>query len=194
MRTFYIRSVLISIFVITSYWISAQTDSTAKIPSQNLSQPMVRVAADSTMRGKGIKKMLTGKNYRKEWTEPVTIPVFDFNANGGMRIDKPGGGKETKTLHLESADGQKWSLRSVEKFPENAIPLQLRKTEAEKLFKDGVSASYPYGALSMEVFSNAAQVPYMKQKLVYLVNDDDSLGKYKPGKNLVMLLAEGHPA
>jgi surface antigen Omp85-like protein len=194
MRTFYIRSVLISILVATSCWICAQTDSTAKNPGQSLSQPMVRVAADSTMRGKGIKKMLAGKNYRKEWTEPVTMPVFDFNSNGGMRIEKPGGGKETKSLHLESSDGKKWSLRSVEKFPENAIPVQLRKTEAEKLFKSGVSASYPYGALSMEIFSNAAHVPYMKQKLVYLHNTDDSLGKYKPGKNLVMFLEEGTPS
>jgi hypothetical protein len=145
------------------------------------------------MRGGGMKKKLTGKNYRKEWTEPVTMPVFDFNANGGMRIDKPGGGKETKSLHLEGPDGKKWSLRSVEKFPENAIPVQLRKTYAEKLFKSGVSASYPYGALSMEVFSNAAHVPYMKQKLFYLVNSDDSLGKYKPGKNLVMWLEESSP-
>src|SRR5262249_54637770 len=155
---------------------------------QNSHDRMVHVPADSTMRGGGIKKKLTGKNYRKEWTEPVTIPVFDFNANGGLRGGKPGGGKETKSFPLESADGKKWSLRSVEKFPENAIPVQLRKTEAEKLFKSGVSASYPYGALSMEVFANAAHVPYMKQKLVYLVNSDDSLGKYKPGKNLVMLL------
>jgi len=138
--------------------------------------------------------MLTGKNYRKEWTEPVTMPVFDFKSNGGLKIDKPGGGKETKSLHLESSDGKKWSLRSVEKFPENAIPEQLRKTSAEKLFKSGISASYPYGALSMEVFSNAAHVPYMKQSLVYLFNSDDSLGKYKLGKNLVMLLEEGTPS
>jgi hypothetical protein len=146
------------------------------------------------MRGKGLKKKLTGKNYRKEWTEPVAMPVFDFNSNGGLRVDKLGGGKETKSLHLESANGEKWSLRSVEKFPENAIPVELRKTEGEKLFKDGVSASYPYGALSMGVLSNAAHVPYLKQKLVYLDNDNDSLGKYKPGKNLVMMLEEGKPA
>src|SRR5215471_21169862 len=162
MRTFY-TSALISIFVVTSYCAEAQTDSTNKILSGNSSQQMIRAAADSSMRGKGIKKMLTGKNYRKEWTEPVAMPVFDFHANGGMRIEKPGGGKETKSLHLESADGKKWSLRSVEKFPENAIPVQLRKTYAEKLFKDGVSASYPYGALSMGVLSNAARVPYLKQ-------------------------------
>src|SRR5215470_4226033 len=180
MRTFYIRSAFISIFAVTFYWMSAQT----KTASQNISHSTVRVPADSTMRGGGLKKMLTGKNYRKEWTEPVTMPVFDFNANGGMRIDKPGGGKETKSLHLESADGKKWSLRSVEKFPENAIPVELRKTEAEKLFKDGVSASYPYGALSMEILSNAAHVPYLRQKVVYLVSDNDSLAKYKLGKNL----------
>jgi hypothetical protein len=193
MRTFYITCFWVSILLFISCCISAQT-GTNKKQTQNLHERTVRVPADSTMRGKGLKKKLTGKNYRKEWTEPVTMPVFDFNSNGGMRIDKPGGGKETKSLHLESADGKKWSLRSVEKFPENAIPVQLRKTEAEKLFKNGVSASYPYGALSMEVFSNAAHVPYMKQKLVYLINSDDSLGKYKPGKNLVMLLEEGTPA
>jgi len=194
MRIFYIRCIWIAIPLVTSFCISAQTDSIAKETPQNLSQRMVRVPADSTMRGKGVKEMLTGKNYRKEWIEPVTMPVFDFNSNGGMRVDKPGGGKETKSLHLESADGKKWALRSVEKFPENAIPEQLRKTEAEKLFKSGVSASYPYGALSMEVLSNAVHVPYMKQKLVYLVNSDDSLGKYKPGKDLVMLLEESAPA
>src|SRR4029450_11423942 len=99
MRTFYIRSIWIAIHLVTSCCISAQTDSTAKTPSENLYKPMVRVAADSTFGGKGFKKMLTGKNYRKEWTVPVTIPVFDFAANGGMKIDKPGGGKETKSLH-----------------------------------------------------------------------------------------------
>src|SRR5262252_3501565 len=146
MRTLYIKHVFISIFVVTSYWVSAQTTT-----GHNSSQQMLRAAADTAMRGNGLKTELTGKNYRTEWTEPVAMPVFDFSANGGMRIDKPGGGKETKSLHLESADGKKWSLRSVEKFPENAIPVELRKTYSEKLFKDGVSASYPYGALSMEV-------------------------------------------
>ena len=106
----------------------------------------------------------------------MTMPVFDFNANGGMRIDKPGGGKETKSLHLESSDGKKWSLRSVEKFPENAIPAEFRKTVVEKLAMDGLSASYPYGVLSMGILSQAAGVPYFRNHLGY-IPDDSILGE-----------------
>ncbi|HET9824320.1 MAG TPA: hypothetical protein VFP87_03235, partial [Chitinophagaceae bacterium] len=183
------RSLLTSAFMLSSWCIYAQTNTPPKVSAQTIHEQVAQAVADSTLSGKGIKKVLIGENYRKEWTQPVGMPIF---AMDGMTVVKPGGGKETKTLHLEDANGNKWALRSVEKFPANAIPELLRKTASEKLFKDGISASYPYGALSMGILSNAAHVPYLREKLVY-VPINSSLDKFGLNQNLVMLLEDEEP-
>ena len=95
----------------------------------------IKVAADPQLRGNGFKKFLVGKNYRREWIEPVAVPILNLNtAYGGLIPKKLGGGKETKTLRVEDSSGKQWTLRTVEKFPGNAIPPGLRKTEAVKKF------------------------------------------------------------
>jgi hypothetical protein len=134
-----------------------------------------------------------GKNYRNEWTTPVKVPILDVRSLNITAL-KEGGGKETRSLHIEVDSVKKFDLRSVEKFPENAIPSELRKTVFEKLALDGLSASYPYGALSMGVLSHAAHVPFLMNKLVY-VPDDSVLGKYrsKYKKSLVFMEDTGDP-
>src|SRR5213075_749339 len=103
----------------------------------------INVAADPTLRGNRFKKLLAGKNYRREWIEPVEVPVLNLNtAYGGLIPKKLGGGKETITLQVEDSAGKQWTLRTVEKFPGDAMLPGLRKTGAvKKLVKDGVSAS-----------------------------------------------------
>src|SRR4029079_10596218 len=71
-----------------------------------------------------------------------------------------------------------------------AIPPELRKTVAEKLTLDGLSASYPYGALSMGIFSQAVRVPFFKNQLTY-IPDDSILGKYRSKyKNMLVLMED----
>ena len=156
----------------------------------------IKVAADPKLKGNGFKKFLVGKNYRSEWIEPVEVPVLNLNtAYGGLIPKKLGGGKETKTLQVEDSTGKQWTLRTVEKFPGNAIPPGLRKTEAvKKLVKDGVSASYPYGMLSMGTLSKAAHVPFLKNTLLY-IPDDPALGEFRSEfKNFLVLMEEREPA
>jgi hypothetical protein len=176
-------------------WISSSAQDKADTIDKKESHPgsFIKVAANPDLRGNALKKFLDGRNYRNEWTEPVQMPVFNFHA-GGFTPEKEGGGKETRSLRIKDTADQKWTLRSVEKFPENAIPLPLRKTLTAKLVVDGISASYPYGVLSMGVLSKAAHVPYFKNKLVY-VADDAGLGEYKNKyKDLVMLMEEREPS
>ena len=127
----------------------------------------------------GFKRWLLGDNYRDEWTQPVTVPVFEITKEkGGLEIDKMGGGMQTKSLRLEDKDGNEYVLRSIEKFPDNNIPPEFRKTFVKDVLVDGISASYPYAALSIPIMLDALKIPHAKPRLVY-VPDDPALGEFR---------------
>lgn len=121
-----------------------------------------------------------GKNYRAEWNTPVKAPPINLaTEKGGLTPVKRGGGKQTKSLRLEGADGRDYILRSIQKFiTDKTLPGDLQSEAAADLVSDGVSASYPYASLSVQVLAEAAGVPYSKVKLVY-VPDDPRLGEHK---------------
>ena len=175
------RSLLKGLFLVFSLHARCQEDSVSQI-------------ADTRLRTSGFRTFLMGKNYRDEWTTPVKAPILDLKSLNITSI-KEGGGKETRSLHIEEDSAKKFDLRSVEKFPENAVPSELRKTVFEKLALDGLSASYPYGVLSMGILSHAAHVPFLMNQLAY-VPDDSALGEYrsKYKKSLVFMENSGDPA
>ena len=149
----------------------------------------ITVVADSALKGNGTKRFLVGKNYRSEWTTAIRVPVLDFkNDFGGLTPEKEGGGKQTHTLHIKDGEGRDWVLRSVQKFPEKVIEPEMKKTIAEALVNDGLSASYPYGILSVGTLAKAAGVPYLPNTVVY-IPDDPALGKFRSTyKNSLALL------
>ena len=138
------------------------------------------VVASTGFKAGGFKKMLLGSNYREEWGTPIRVPVFDMGKEaGGLKPLKRGGGHQTKSLRLSDASGKQYVLRSVEKFvTDAALPPDLRGTIAKDLVSDGVSASYPYAALSVPPLAEAAGVPHTSPRLVF-VPDDLRLGKYR---------------
>jgi hypothetical protein len=166
-----------------------------ELKTDTIPSGFIKIAANPQLKGNGLKKFLVGRNYRKEWIQPVEVPVLNLNvAYGGLGPKKLGGGKETRSLRVEDSAGRQWALRSVEKFPENAIPSELRKTITAKLIVDGISASYPYGVLSMATLSKAVHVPFFKNTLVY-VPDDPALAEYRPKfKNTLILMEEKEPS
>ncbi len=163
---------------------------------KNFSFPdSMTVAASKKFKAGELKKFLLGSNYRNEWMEPIRVPVFNMGKEmGGLTPLRRGGGHQSKSLRLEDAAGKQYVLRSVEKFvTDAAIPPDLRGTVAKDLVSDGVSASYPYAALSVPVLANAAGVPHAEPKLVY-VPDDPLLGKYKIDfANTLCLFEEREP-
>jgi hypothetical protein len=171
------------------------TKSVAAIDTTRIILDSVKiVAANPELKGNGFQKFLMGKNYRKEWTEPVRVSVLDLSKEmGGLKPLKQGGGKQTKSLRVEDSTKKEWSLRSIIKYPEAAIPPDLRQTFVRSLVEDGISASYPYGALSMGVLSKAAGVPYLRDRLVYLP-DDPRLDRFRAAfKNTMALMEEREP-
>lgn len=157
--------------------------------------PTVVRAANPNLEGGFFSNILVGKNYRKEWTAPVTMPVIDLSVEeGGLTPERMGGGKQTRSLRVVDSTGKDWQLRSIQKYPEAAIPPDLRQTFARDIVEEGISASYPYGSLSMEPLLKAAGVPVLRRKLVY-IPDDPHLARFRTGfKNMPAILEEREPA
>ncbi|MCA6077923.1 BamA/TamA family outer membrane protein [Fulvivirga sedimenti] len=126
------------------------------------------------------KPGLLGNNYRDEWSATISgVPVFDIETEkGGLSIEKKGGGQQTRSLRLEAENGRQYVLRSIQKYPEKAVPLALRGTIAEDIISDQISASHPYGAFVIPQIAEAAGVYHTNPRLVYLP-DDPALGKFR---------------
>lgn len=155
----------------------------------------IAVAGNPELEAGSFMRFLMGDNYRKEWTTPVKVEVLDISKErGGLKPTKRGGGKQTKNLRVEDKDGNEYALRSIQKFPEEAIPADLRQTVAKDIVADGISASYPYGALSYAPLAKALSIPILDRKLVY-VPDDPRLGRFRIDfANTLCVLEEREPA
>ncbi|CAN5350468.1 metallophosphoesterase [soil metagenome] len=142
----------------------------------------------------GFKEIVLGENYRKEWSTPVQFKVFNLRKEkGGLTITRLGGGKQTKSLRLTDKNGTDWTLRSIDKDPENAIPEMLRGTLAQRIVQDMISASHPYAPLVVSGLAKSAGVTAASPEF-FFVPDDPSFGIYRDiFANKVSLLEEREP-
>ncbi len=150
-----------------------------ELPTLDYSDSTVTVVASRKYEGDKGKNRWLGKNYRDVWNTPVEVDVFDIGKEkGGLEVVKKGGGMQTKSLRLKAADEREYVLRSVEKYPENAIPTALQKTFAQDIVEDQISASHPYGAFIIPPLAEAAQIYHTNPKPVY-IPDDPRLGQFQ---------------
>ncbi|HEY5405769.1 MAG TPA: BamA/TamA family outer membrane protein [Ginsengibacter sp.] len=112
---------------------------------------------------------LWGKNYRKEWSTPVKLPVFLLkDREGGLTAVKEGGGHQTTSLHLETKDGKNYTLRSVDKRLGKVLPESFKGTFIEKQVNDEVSMSNPYAAITVPLMAQSAGIYHTNPEYVYL--------------------------
>lgn len=143
------------------------------------------VSAGPQYKRSGWHQFLWGKNYRKEWSTPVRLPSFLLDsANGGLREDKLGGGHQTTSLHLEDKNGQKYTLRSVDKRLGKVLPENFKGTFIESIADDEVSMSFPYGAITVPLMAESSGIFHTNPRYVYLPRQDalDSLNDKLAGK------------
>jgi len=151
-------------------------------------------ASNKYKKATGVQRWMLGENYRKEWSQPVAMKMFDvIKEKGGFKILSLGGGKQTKSLKLEDKNGKEWSLRTIDKDPEKAIPENFRNSVAKDIVQDLISASNPYAPLTVPILANAVNVVQASPEL-FFVPDDPSLGYYRPlFANTVCLLEKKEP-
>ncbi|MGN6419208.1 MAG: BamA/TamA family outer membrane protein [Pseudobacter sp.] len=163
------------------------------ITSPSLPDSFTTVAAPYYKAGR-FKRWLFGANYRKEWTTPITVPVFDIGKmRGGLTPTRRGGGMQSRSLRLEDAQGKEFVLRSIEKYPDKTLPEEFRQTFVKDAVLDGISASYPFAALSIPPLAVAAGVPHANPKLVWLPDDPRLLQFRHDFTNRLYLFEEREP-
>ena len=128
-----------------------------------------KVAAGEEYKRSGLYQSLWGKNYRKEWTTPVTFPVtFLDTLKGGIAKFKIGGGNQSKSLHLTNVNDKQYALRSVNKSLKILIPKIFHNTFIEHIANDGISMSHPYGALGVPLMAQAAGLPHSHPQFLWV--------------------------
>jgi hypothetical protein len=135
-----------------------------------------------------------GENYRKEWSASIKLPVIHLSSfRGGLVPVREGGGLQTRSLRLKDKTGMEWVLRSVEKYPDAIIPVELKQTFVSDIVTDAMSAQHPYSALVVPPIANAVGVPHA-HPIIGIVAPDSLLGNYaKIFEGSVCLLEEREP-
>ncbi len=160
-------------------------------PEVVISSGFVTASASNKYGASKSKKKWMGANYRDVWSQEIQAPIFDFkSAQGDLKIVQRGGGQQTLSLRLEDPAGKQFTLRSIEKYPEKAIPEAFRETFAKDIVQDQISAAHPYGAIVVPHLAEAAGIYHTNPKVVW-VADDPRLGDYrKTFANRLMLFEE----
>lgn len=169
------------------------TGQTATAQRSNTTDTLVKVHA-SYDNVSAIHRRLFGENYRKDWAQPVTLPIIKLSAvHGGLTPVKQGGGMESKSLRLVDRNGIEWVLRSVEKTPDKLLPENLQGTFAVDWIGDEFSGQHPYSALIVPPLAEAAGVPHANP-IIGVVAADPALAQYsKLFVGTVCLLEEREP-
>ena len=162
-------------------------------PRPDYRDSTVTIAANPNYLTGNVSEFLLGENYRTVWAVPVKMPVLDLaTEKGGLIPYRIGGGKQTASLRLRTEEGREYTLRSVNKNPEQVLPEGLRETVAKDLLQDQISAQHPYGALVLPKLAAAAGVFHVNPKVVY-IPADPLLGKYLADFGNTIAILEENP-
>lgn len=150
------------------------------------------VIAGAEYQAGGMKKLLLGEDWRREWTTPVRVRMLNLDTLGGLTPLEMGGGRQTKTLHVQAADGRRYVLRSVNKTYTLALPEIARGTIVETVMNDQIATNHPYAALAVPMMANAAGVYHTNPKL-YIIPNSNRLGEYRSTFSNMLVVMEERP-
>jgi len=176
-------------------FIGVLSASTAVNAQQNRTKDSITIAISPVYDSvSNAHRFFLGESYRKLWAAPVRMRILDLQKeHGGMTVLQLGGGMQTRSLRLKSADGREWALRTVQKYPERGLSEKLRKTVVKDIVQDQIATSHPYSALVIPPLADALDIPHAEPEIVY-VGDDPGLGEYrKDFANNVYLIENRSP-
>ena len=123
-----------------------QPDTAAAVPAG--AADTVVITPGARYRTGGLHNLFFGRHYRDLWATPIRVERLDLGRfAGGLRPTKLGGGKQTQSLRFAGADGREYQFRSVDKDPSPLLPEALRRTVADRIVQDQISAGHPAAAL-----------------------------------------------
>ncbi|AKD53735.1 BamA/TamA family outer membrane protein [Spirosoma radiotolerans] len=161
----------------------------AKVGSAEKRPDSLRVVPSNQYAAGPVKRFWFGTNYRAVWAQPLLVPVLNLRAEGLTPTER-GGGMQTLSLRLTDRNKHEFAVRSIEKYPEKAIPTALRSGLVNDIVQDQISASHPFAALAVAPLAEAAGVYHTRPRVVVMPNDT-SLHDYQQAfANTLMLYEE----
>lgn len=158
--------------------------------SVNYSDSTIVMPASNKYKAQAIGKFILGNHYRDVWSAPIQIKYLDLaHSYGGLSPIKKGGGFQTKSLRLLSADSSQYVIRTIDKDPSKTVSEIFEGTIVTDLIQDQISASHPYAFLVVPPLAIAANIYHTNPKVLY-VPDDPLLGIYKDEFKHNMVLFE----
>ncbi|MEE9226012.1 MAG: BamA/TamA family outer membrane protein [Bacteroidota bacterium] len=153
----------------------------------------VRIVPGPGYQAGWLHAVMGGPGYRDLWTTPLMVEVADLSKLGaGLTPLRVGGGMTTKTLHVKGANGKRYVIRSVNKYPGQGLHEELRGTPIESILQDQISSFHPWGALVVAPLLKAAGVLHVEPRLMVLP-DDPRLGKFRDEFAGMLVLFEERP-
>src|SRR4051812_5455177 len=124
-------------------------------------------------------RLFFGTQWREEWNTGIVVPVVDpATFDGGLTPLRRGGGLQTRSLHFQSASGNEWVFRSVDKDPTRALAPELRDTVIADLYQDLTSTEFPAGAVVVARLLEAVDVLHATPELA-VMTDTAFLGDFR---------------
>ena len=138
----------------------------------------VEVVAGPNFAAGGFHRTMLGDNYRHLWTKPLRLPVLHIDRfAGGLIPLRVGGGKQTRSLRMSTADSVEYVFRPVYKAGVN-LPENFEGTLIWWIFRDAGSASHPGATVAAVPMMDVARVLHPNPVLV-VMGDDPSLGEFR---------------
>lgn len=151
-----------------------------------------------TKRGK-IYRWLWGEHYRKYYALPIEAKTANISElNGGFTPFREGGGNQSNSLRLKSADGQEFVMRGIKKsavrflnaqaFKKNTFGDELNNTFPERFLLDFYTANHPFTGFSVNNMAEKIDIFHSNPELYYIPKQK-GLGKYNAnyGDELYMI-------
>lgn len=136
------------------------------------------VVAGAIFAAGGLHQSLLGANYRDLWTQRVRLPVLHPGIfAGGLIPLEVGGGKQTRSLRLSTADSVQYAFRPIYKAGLN-LPESFKGSLVWWIFRDAGSASHPAATVASVPMMNVAGVLHPNPVLV-VMGDDPALGEFR---------------
>ncbi len=138
-----------------------------------------------------VYRWVFGDHYRAVWATPVTLPVLRLGAlPSASRATALGGGFQTTSITLETADNRRFVARTLDKDPYRTLPKVTRKSFLLSLVRDETSAANPYAPLALPMLSRAAGVPFAIPHLYYVAATDSAFDHLTPKLRGKVVLVE----
>jgi hypothetical protein len=148
--------------------------------------------AASRYRAGPVRRALLGDGHRDAWATPIRLPVLDLDTvAGGLTPLRPGGGNQTRSLHLRGADGRAYVFRSTDKDQGGRLNPLARATFG-RVRQDQVGALHPAAALVADGLLDATEVPHAHPRLV-VMPDHPRLGEHRADFAGLMGIIEQNP-